>query len=188
MKLTQNLLLACAAAMLATACASQRSVTANPLKATIGQQVDLTKYQTATVVPFTQPSNCKYPYAGQEFAADIARRLRTDFGPLFKEVRTTTPAGQPDELIVTGNIKNYEPGSRAQRMMLIGTGVASFNADLVLRDAASQQDLLDAPINKLWAWGGILGASKGIEDMTAESAAAAAKTVAVHKHWQPGQK
>jgi hypothetical protein len=71
--------------------------------------------------------------------------------------------------------------------MLIGTGVAIFDADLILRDGATQQDLLRAPMSKLWAWGGLLGASKGIEDMTEESAASAAKTVAVHKGWRPAR-
>ena len=47
--------------------------------------------------------------------------------------------------------------------------------------AASGKVLLNAPFDKLWAWGGVLGASKAIKDMVAETSVAA--TVAHAKGW-----
>ncbi len=79
------------------------------------------------------------------------------------------PLKTGNELIVTGTIRSYEPGSRFGRAMLIGLGAASFNGDLILKDGTTDTILLSAPFDKLWAWGGILGASKGIEDMVSES-------------------
>jgi hypothetical protein len=43
--------------------------------------------------------------------------------------------------------------------------------------------LLNAPFDKLWAWGGIIGASKGMDDMVAETSASVAATVAHAKGW-----
>jgi hypothetical protein len=65
------------------------------------------------------------------------------------------------------------------------TSAASFKGDLILKDAADNRVLFSAPFDKLWAWGGYLGASRGIEDMVTESAASVAATVARAKGWQP---
>jgi hypothetical protein len=184
MKLIRTFVAVVALATLSFGCATQQSIRAKPLPPALGKVEDLSSYQTATVLPFSLPSNCKYPGAGSQFSANLANRLQRDFGPLFKEVRTSPALGQPDELIVTGNFKTYEPGSRQARMMCIGCGVASLKGNLVLRDGATQRELLIAPIDKLWAWGGILGGAKGIEEMTEESAASAAVTVAIHKGWR----
>ena len=88
-------------------------------------------------------------------------------------------------MIVTGTIKTYRPGSRFARYMLIGLGSAGFEGDLILKNGADNSVVLTAPFDKLWAWGGVLGASKGIEDLMAETAAAIASTVAHAKGWTP---
>jgi hypothetical protein len=172
--------------ILSVGCTSTSSTQASALKTT-GAKVDLSSYQTATVIPFTQASTRPADQnAGSRFAMDIAARLKSDFGPLFTEVQMKDqPTGAPNELIVAGNIRSYKPGSRFGRAMLIGVTPAVFKADLILKDGASGKELLTAPIDKLWAWGGLMGAGKGIEEMLAESAAAAARTVAEGKGWNP---
>jgi hypothetical protein len=97
------------------------------------------------------------------------------------------PLGATNELIVTGTIRDYRPGDRALRGLLIGLGAASFKGDLILKDAADNRVLFTAPFDKLWAWGGYMGMSRGIEDMTTESAASVANTVARAKGWQPAK-
>ena len=87
-------------------------------------------------------------------------------------------------IIVTGTIRSYRPGSRFWRFMLIGLGSASFKGDLTLKRAQDKSVLYEAPFDKLWAWGGILGMSKGIDDMVSESEAAVANTVAQAKGWK----
>ncbi len=182
----QTLALLLLTLIVAAGCASTQSTGAKPLKPTLGANVDLRKYAVATVTPFApSPGRSVDAAVGLQFAGDIAARLQRDFGTLFRDVRTEAPLGKEDELIVTGTIKTYRPGSRFGRFMLIGVGSAGFEADLVLQDAGTKQQLLSAPINKLWAWGGMLGASKGIEDMVQESAAAAANTIARAKGWTP---
>ena len=172
--------------ILMSGCATTGSMQATPLKATVGEGVDLSRFRVATVVSFGVAEGSKIaPSIGVKFAEDIAVRLEHDFGPLFAEIRRGSPLGQEDELIVTGTITTYRPGSAFARAMLIGLGSASFEADFVLKDAKDGKVLLSAPIDKLWAWGGALGASKGIQEMEAESAAASAATVAKAKGWVP---
>lgn len=170
-----------------TGCSTTNSTKASALKPVGGAKADLSAYQIATVIPFALPTErTDDPGVGARFATDIASRLKTDFGPLFKEVQLKEQAaGVPNELIVTGTIRTYKPGSRFGRAMLIGVTPAVLKADLILKDAATGRELLTAPIDKLWAWGGLAGASKGIEEMVAESAAAAARTIAESKGWTP---
>jgi hypothetical protein len=93
--------------------------------------------------------------------------------------------GQSDEVIITGLVKEYKPGSRIGRAFGPGITPAKFKGELHLKEAASGRTLLVAPIDKLWAWGHSIGAAKGIEDMMEESAAAAAATIAKAKGWVP---
>ncbi len=173
----------------ATACSSTRSGSAKPVKSRTSESPDLRRFETATVVPFpcaTQQSTD--PKVGENFAADIAARLRNDFGPLFREVRLGQPGTQANELVIRGAITKYIPGNPAARMMLIGLGSAHFEADVRLVDGESGAELFSAPIDKLWAWGGLMGAAKDIDRMMAESAASVAATIAQGKGWEPERK
>jgi hypothetical protein len=55
---------------------------------------------------------------------------------------------------------------------------------VVLKDGATFQPQVIAPIDKLWAGGDIIGASKGMNDMVEETAAAAANLIARSKGWE----
>ena len=50
---------------------------------------------------------------------------------------------------------------------------------------AALQPQLIAPIDKLWAWGDIIGASKGMNNVGEETAAATASLIARSKGWEP---
>jgi hypothetical protein len=165
---------------------TKSSTHAEPLKANEDAKIDLTKYQIATVVPFSVAQGKDIdPSVGAKFASDIAVRLQYDFGSLFQEVRQAAPLNQTNELVVGGTITAYKPGDKFARAMLIGLGAASFKGELTLKDATGKQIVLDAPFDKLWAWGGWLGATKDIEDMESEAAASVAGTIARSKGWQP---
>ena len=123
---------------------------------------------------------------GANFANDIKNRLRNDFGPLFASVELSTAArGVERECLVKGHISRYEPGNRAARFLLIGLGAAHFEGTVDVVDVAGQRALISAPFDKLWAWGGILGASKGINGMIDEASASVAATLARAKGWTP---
>ena len=99
-------------------------------------------------------------------------------------MRLGEPSGQANEVIISGTIKAYDPGSRVARFLIVGAGAASFDTEVVLMDAAEKRTLLTASLDKFWAWGGMLGASKGVEDMVSQSAVAIAATVAQSKGWK----
>jgi|SRR5208283_330621 len=163
---------------------TKSSTQAAPLKAGKTALPDLKRFTSVTVVPFdTSKAKDTEPSVGEKFAEDIARRLKDDFGPLFDQVTVGTPTGTTNELIITGEITTYKPGDKALRGLLIGLGAASFKGDLCLKDG--DQQLIQIPFDKLWAWGGILGASKGIEDMEEQTVASIANTVARQKGWTP---
>lgn len=169
-----------------TGCAStgpsNSSTVASPLQPKNGTLPDLKRFDIATVVPF-DASKTKHPdeMVGESFAEDIARRLKEDFGPLFAQVNVGKPTGATNELIISGEITKYTPGSRALRGLLIGLGAASFRGEACLKDGDTVLALL--PFSKLWAWGGEAGKSRGIEEMVTEAAANVANTVARQKGW-----
>jgi hypothetical protein len=118
----------------------------------------------------------------------VERRLSDDFGGLFESVELGDAArGVAGECVLSGEISKYKKGSKVARFILIGLGPASLEGKVKVVDAAGTT-LLDAPFDKLWAWGGIAGASKGIEDMQVEVGASIANTVDQAKGWTPPAK
>jgi hypothetical protein len=173
------------ATLLFTGCASSNSARAKPIEP-IYSASDLSRYTVATVVPFDYPNRKPdQGNIGAEFADNIAIRLAQDFGPIFQQVRTGNPSGEPNELIVSGIIQEYTPGSRIGRAFGPGITPAKFKGEVVMKDGVTRNPVLIIPIEKFWAWGHTIGAAKGIEDMTNESAAAVANTVARAKGWTP---
>ncbi|MBI5774124.1 MAG: hypothetical protein HZA89_10325 [Verrucomicrobia bacterium] len=169
---------------------AKTSTKAAPLKLDSSQQVDLKKYSVAIVLPFdTSKAKDTDASVGVKFAENIALRLRTDFGPIFDEVKTGgNPSGQPNEIVVTGIIKRYDPGSKIGRAALIGLGAAKLEGELILKDSTDGKVLLGKPFDKLWAWGGIMGMSKDMAEMVTEAEASIANTIARAKGWIPPAK
>jgi len=171
---------------LAVGCTTTKSTQAKPLKTVYVANTNLSRYQVATIEPFeVTTSQAANDQVGMKMATDIANRLTYDFGPLFQMVRVGPRLGRSDELLVTGRITDYRPGSRAERLLGPGIGRAELKGDVLLNDGLTGQPLVIAPIDKLWAWGDIIGASKGINNMEEETAAAAANLIARTKGWQP---
>jgi len=172
--------------MVCMGCATTTSRTAGPLKAEVGKDLDLSKYDIATFEDFAVNQKKDIdPSVGHDFATRIYERVKYDFGDLFTEVRQGECQKEDGEVSISGYIRVYQPGNRFARFMLIGAGAASFQAELHIKDAKTDELLLSAPIHELWAWGGLLGGSKDIEDMVNESAARSANTIARAKGWNP---
>jgi hypothetical protein len=175
-----------ATALVLGACASTSSTRARSLEAADGVAPQaLQACEHLTVLAFASEDERADPSVGARFAQDVEHRLSLDFGPIFQSVEYAAAArGQAGECLLQGTITTYRPGSRVARFILIGLGSASFEGRIRVTDAAGSE-LLAAPFDKLWAWGGIAGASKGIEDMEKETAASIAATVARARGWTP---
>lgn len=70
-----------------------------------------------------------------------------------------------EELVVGGTITEYREGSRFARAMLIGLGSANLASDVAFVDGQSGRQFTQAKLDLLWAMGGLVGASQGIEDL-----------------------
>jgi hypothetical protein len=175
------------AALAAAGCTSTSSTRAKALKSSSTQATSLADCENITVLPFAMPpKRSKDAAVGTAFAQGIQARLQSDFGPLFQSVETGSAArGVDHECLIGGSITKYKPGSRVARAILIGLGAASLEGSVTVTDAASGGVLLTAPFDKLWAWGGIIGASKGMNDMVEETSASVAATIAHGKGWNP---
>ena len=175
-----------AAVALGSGCStSSSSVKAKSLKTT-APATALEDCANITVVAFTVPGKKVDASVGVDFARAVETRLGSDFGPIFKSVEMAPAArGLDHECVIRGAITKYKPGSRFARAVLIGLGAASLEGSVTIQDAATGNTLLTAPFDKLWAWGGIVGASKGMDDMVKEAEASIASTVAHAKGWTP---
>ncbi len=175
----------------ASGCATTKSARAEPLKTT-GDITDVKGCRAITVVPLevtAENEKADAEVAGA-FADDIAKRLRGDFGALFDSVEANDGArGVAGECLIGGSISRYDPGNRAVRLATVpGVGSVHFEGSIKVTDAASGRELLAAPFDKLWAFSGVIGASKGIQNLVDETAAAAAATVARARGWEPAAK
>lgn len=172
--------------LLCSGCASSQSTKAKPLTLSSGVPVSLGNYRIATIEPFTVSATDTDPSIGAKLANNITLRLQNDFGPIFEQVRTAdAPLGADDEVIVTGEIRTYQPGNKVARAIFGPLGSANFDGTVIVKNGRDGHTLLAAPFNKFWGWGGLAGASKGIEDMSDETAAAIASTIARAKGWRP---
>jgi hypothetical protein len=185
------LLLASALALTLSSCATTSSTAARPLEGANAQSRPLAACRHLTVAPFTMPPTIKAKYAdvGTVIAQDVARRLASNFGTTFESVaRAAAPRRLDGECLLTGAITEYHPGSKVIRAVpYVGglMGAASLKGSIAVQDVASGTPLLAAPFDKLWMWSGISGATKGIDDMVAETTARIANTVARARGWVP---
>jgi hypothetical protein len=134
-------------------------------------KVDLTPYGVLYVEDFVmadpKAGERKKEYLVQSAPQRLADMVVKDVGPAaFPEIVRGTPA-EPREgaVILRGKITQYKPGSETARLMLAGAGSAQLEMAVELVDFASGKSLVQLPVDRTWAWGGILGASRGIEEM-----------------------
>jgi hypothetical protein len=90
-------------------------------------------------------------------------------------------SGSADELVVGGTVTEYREGSRFARAMLIGLGSAKFATDVSFIDGQSGRELTQAKVDLLWAMGGLVGASQGIEDLIEKAGRQIADAIAEKK-------
>jgi hypothetical protein len=81
-------------------------------------------------------------------------------------VATAVPdAAATDELDAAVLITRYDPGNAAARLFMAGLGQAHIDGRLDLAERATGRPLGSHEVTKTFAWGGIYGAAKDIEDV-----------------------
>jgi hypothetical protein len=76
-----------------------------------------------------------------------------------------TDAAHPEGLLLTLNFTKYDEGNRFARAMLAGLGAMKINADVTIKDGQSGNAICNGEAGKSFAWGGMVGAMTGIEDV-----------------------
>ena len=129
--------------------------------------VDLTAYETLYIedVRVTDPKAAER--TAQELVQTVPERMANlilfSVDPdLWDEVERGSPETGKKGLILRVDLTQYKPGSLGARATLIGTGSAHLNLRATLVDAASGQELAAFDENRTFAWGGFIGASRGI--------------------------
>jgi hypothetical protein len=134
-------------------------------------QIDLASYGTLFVedFPMADPKAAarKKAYLVESAPQRLPDMVAKNVGPAaFTEVvRGTPPEARAGAVILRAKITQYKPGSETARLMVAGAGSAHLEMAAELIDARSGQSLVQLPIDRTWAWGGVLGASRGIEEM-----------------------
>jgi hypothetical protein len=82
---------------------------------------------------------------------------------------TTDRTACARDLTLSCLVTKYKPGSRFARAMLAGLGSAHFDVEYSILDS-ERNPLASGMVTKSWSWGGIMGMSKGIEDLVREAA------------------
>ncbi len=145
--------------LFATGCASTpckiKAATAN---------VDLKACRTICVKAATAADGVVVPTNVLSQATNsVASRLQAS-GKFDAVYTHPCPAGEKAAHVVM-LYTSYRPGSRIQRWLLIGTGTADLKMNVQLADEGEEQVLGQGNVHEFWGWGGLLGASRGIEEM-----------------------
>ena len=138
----------------------------SPLEVTrAGSEIDFQRYTTLAVRDFHNGVGDLLPRRVlQELPEAVMARLNECYPMAFEKIERMS-SGSADELVIEGTITDYREGSRFARAMLIGLGSARLTSEVSFVDGQSGRQLTQAKVDLLWAMGGLVGASQGIEDL-----------------------
>jgi hypothetical protein len=143
--------------------------------------VDFKRYTTLAVKDFQNGAGeALPPQVLQELPQAVVAYLNECYPAAFGKIERM-PSGSAEEVIVSGTITEYREGSRFARAMLIGLGSAKFASDVSFIDGRSGRELTKAKVDLLWAMGGLVGASQGIEDLIEKAGRQIADAIAEKK-------
>jgi hypothetical protein len=133
-------------------------------------RVDLAPFQVLVVEDFVmadpKAGERKKEYLVQSAPARLADQVVQALPPgLFSEVLRQPGTPPRGALILRGRITQYKPGSEAARLMVAGAGASHLEMDVELASAETGDRLVALPVDRTWAFGGVLGAARGIEEM-----------------------
>ncbi len=175
-KLRKDALLAVLAASLVLGGCAAGKVKVN----TTAPRSSMDKYRTVAITVVNDAGPVCPDNVGPCIQDAAIRQLKVKYPSVFAEVRKE-PAGADDELCVEVHITKYKKGSRFARAMLIGLGSSKIATDLVFIDSASKGTITTGRLSLTWAMGGIIGASKGIEDLVDSAGAKIANAIVVQR-------
>jgi hypothetical protein len=132
--------------------------------------VDLARFTALVIEDFAmadpKAAQRKKDYLVQSAPARLADQVAQGLpAGLFGEVLRNPAAPPPGALVLRGRITQYKPGSETARLLVAGAGSSHLEMELELASADTGDTLVSLPVDRTWAFGGVLGASRGIEEM-----------------------
>jgi hypothetical protein len=125
-------------------------------------QIDFSQYKSVMVETTGQGSSISS--SAQARIKDLVKaEILACCAPRFESV--TVDAAQPHDLILRVKLTIYDEGNRFARFMLAGLGSMQIHAQVEIAESKSGNLLTSGEAGKTFAWGGVYGASVGIEDL-----------------------
>lgn len=134
------------------------------------------KYRTIAIAVVNDVGPACPDDVGPAIQSAAVRQLKVKFPSVFADIRTA-PIGADDELFVEIHITKYKKGNRLARAMMIGMGSSKIATTLAFIDSASKRTVTTGQLSLTWAMGGIIGASKGIEELVESAGAKIANAI-----------
>jgi hypothetical protein len=134
-------------------------------------KLDLAAYDVLCLEPFVmadpKAAERKQGYLVESAPVRMTNLLIEDLGTeVFREVRHGAACEPATGVaLLRTRITQYKPGNETARMMLAGAGSAQLEALVTVLDGQSGNSLVAFEAKGLWAWGGAVGASRGISDL-----------------------
>jgi hypothetical protein len=124
--------------------------------------MDFTRYKSIAVETTAQGTSATNPAHGR-----ITQLVKAEILSCCEKRFENVGAGTtlPHDLLVRVKLTVYEEGNRFARFMLAGLGAMQIHAQVEIADAKSGNLLSSGEAGKTFAWGGVYGASVGIEDL-----------------------
>jgi len=154
---------------------------------TTAPRAAMEKYRTVAITVINEAG----PVCPEEVPAAIQaaaiRQMRVKYPDVFSEV-CKSPTCSESELLVEVHITKYKKGSRFARALMIGLGPSKISTSLIFLDSPTKRQLTTGQLSLTWAIGGILGASKGIEDLVEDAGRKIANAIVEQRLGKPGPK
>lgn len=155
-------------------------------------KVDLEAYETVFVEDIRVTDPMGPERKNQDLVKSVPARMANFIGfsldpDLFETVRRGTPEPGESGLIVRAELTQYKPGSAGARFTMIGTGAAHLNVRVTLLDAGSGSELASFEEKRTFAWGGLVGSSRGVTLMEENAAKEIAAWLALGKGEDPDE-
>lgn len=134
-------------------------------------QIDLKPYSALCIEEFvvTDPNAASRDkeYLVESAPQRLANFVVTDLGAgVFDEVRQSAACeAAPGVAVLRARILEYKPGSETARAIIAGAGSAQLKVHVTVASGETGEALAQFDAKGLWAWGGELGASRGIQDL-----------------------
>lgn len=133
------------------------------ISAAHGSTQSIAKYTDLLVIVKPVEQANIQPVDAERIAGQIADSVKEAAPDRFKTINAAPPPA--NALQATVAIKRYDKGSSGARLLLAGLGQIHIDADIMLSDTTSRQQLAKHEVTKTFGWGGFYGATTGIRDV-----------------------